>query len=403
MGMLDGIRVLDFTTNAAGPVAAAILTDYGAEVIKVERPITGDDCRGFAPLTADGKSLSHCWFNRGKSSVTVDLKDPEGIEFIKRMIPSVNVIIESFRPGIMKQFGLDYESVVSLRPDIIYVSVSAFGQTGPYAKRPGYDIIAQAMSGIMSVTGEADGPPMKSGFVLGDLVGALNAFAATMTALYHWKATGVGQYVDVSLVHSLVYLNSTLERCNVGEMAMRQGNHHPTLAPYGLFNGKNGQSIIIACVANRLFASLCDLMGKPELKDDPRFVTLKERCKHQKELIVYIEDWLKNFDNIEDAAKLLTDAGIPCCKVYNNRDVIADEHFRSNGWLVEAPVADDVSSLKTYITRGPNARFSKEPGRIHKAPTLGEHNYEIMETYGYSKEEIERLQAKWAENVRRKE
>lgn len=395
MGMLKGIRVLDFTTNAAGPAAGGLMADYGAEVIKIERPVTGDDCRTFPPIV-DGNSLCQCWFNRGKDSVTVDLTDPEGLDFIKRMLPDTNIILESYRPGTMKRFGLDYESVCALRPDIIYVSVSAFGQTGPYSDRPGYDIIAQAMSGVMSITGEAGGPPIKSGLALGDLVGGLNAFASAMTALYYWKETGIGQHVDISLVHSLIWLNGSVERCNVGQCATRQGNHHPTLTPYGLFNGKNGQSIIIAAVGKKIWESLCDVMGRPELKQDPKFATLNSRTQNQKELIGYIEQWLSGFDDIEVPLAQLGKAGVPSCKVFDNNDVFHDPHFRGNRWLIEAPVMAAISSMDTFVCRGPNAGFSREPGTFRRADALGEHNAEVMEKYGYSQAEIDRLQSKWA-------
>ena len=155
---LEGIRVLDFTTMAAGPTAGAMMADYGAEVIKIERPVRGEDGRKFPPMV-DGESLSHCWFNRGKKSLAVDLTDPEGLEVVKKLLPTANVILENFRPGTMKKYGLDYESVRAVKKDIVYASLTTFGQTGKYVSKPGYDIIAQAMSGIMSVTGEADGAP----------------------------------------------------------------------------------------------------------------------------------------------------------------------------------------------------------------------------------------------------
>lgn len=399
MGMLDGIRVLDFTTNAAGPTAGGMMADYGADVIKIERPVVGDDCRTF-PSIVDGQSLCHCWFNRGKASVTVNLTDPEGIEFVKKLIPDANILLESYRPGVMKRFGLDYESVSKLRPDVIYVSISAFGQNGPLSRKPGYDIIAQAMSGVMSITGEAGGPPMKSGLTLGDYFGGMNAFASAMTALYYWKTTGIGQHVDISLVHGLIWLNAALERGNVGQCATRQGNHHPTLAPYGLFNGKNGQSIIIAAVSKKIWENLCDVIDHPKWKHDPKFEALSSRAKNQKELITVIEQWLQQFDNIEDALALLDKAGIPCCKVYDNNDVYHDPNYRKNKWLIEAPVVPSITSMKKFVCRGPNATFSKEPGEFRRADDLGEHNYEVMSKYGYSKEEIDRLQAKWAGKVK---
>ena len=396
MGMLDGICVLDFTMNVAGPTAAMTMADYGATVIKVERPVGGDDARAFAPII-DGQSLTYGWLNHGKSSITVDLTDPEGIALIKKILPKVNVVIESYRPGIMERFGLDYESVCEIRPDIVYVSVSAFGQKGPYAKRPGYDLIAQAMSGVMSLTGEADGPPMKSGLTLGDMVGGINAFAAAMTALFHWKCTGVGQHVDVALVHGMIWMNTALEHGNLGRCSTRQGNHHPTLCPYGLFEGKGDQSIIIAAANKKTWESLCDVIERPDLKNDPRFEILTTRNQNQKELIPHIEAWLEQFDDISEAAALLEAAGVPCCKVYDNNDVLDEAHFRENKWIIEVPVMPGVTSIDTVVTRGSNALFSKEPGVYKPAPALGEHNHKVLEHFGIDAAEIDRLQEKWTQ------
>lgn len=313
---LEGIRVLDFTTMAAGPTAAAMLADYGAEVIKIERPGRGEDGRKFPPMV-DGESLTYCWFNRGKKSLAVDMKDPEGLELVKKLIPTAQVILENFRPGTMKKFGLDYESVCKVKPDMVYVSLTTYGQTGRLISKPGYDIIAQAMSGIMSVTGEADGAPQKSGIPLGDMVGALNMFASTMTALYHWKDTGEGQYVDVSLLRSLLYMNTPLIHCNLGKerMSKRQGNHHPTMCPYGVFHCKDGD-IVMAASGKRIWDSLCDLMGRPEWKEDPEYQEVGDRARHQKVLIPLFNEWLTNsFSGQDEALAALDAAGIPCCKV----------------------------------------------------------------------------------------
>ena len=203
-GMLDGIKVLDFTTNAAGPTAGGMMTDYGAYVVKIERPKTGADERTFGVQVEGGKSLLCAWFNRGKKSVTMDLKDPEAIAIIKRMVVDFDVLIENNRPGVMKKLGLDYETLHAINPRLVYCSLSAFGQTGPYAKKPGYDILAQAMSGMMDVTGEKNGPPMKHGTTLGDYFGGVNAYASIVTALIYQQRTGIGQHIDVSLLQGLI-------------------------------------------------------------------------------------------------------------------------------------------------------------------------------------------------------
>jgi len=394
MEMLEGLRVLDFSNNAAGPVAASMLADYGARVIKIERPGRGDDCRAFPPFL-DGKSLAHGWFNRGKRSVTIDLTDNDGLAVVKRMIADADVLVESFRPGVMERMGLGYSEASAISPDIIYCSVSAFGQTGPYSRLPGYDIIAQAMSGIMNITGEADGPPMKSGVALGDLFGGVNAYGAILTALYHRKRTGEGQHIDVSLLQGLIWMNTTLEKVNEGSIAMRQGNHHTILCPYGLFRGANGQSVVIAAANDKLWRKLCEAMRRPDLADNNRFLTVRDRVNNQRELISEIEGWLGSFRDVREAAQLLNEHGVPSAKVYTNEDVAKDAHVLENGWLVEMPPADGVTSREKILTRGVNARFSKRPGSIKMAPELGEANREILRKHGLSDEQIEELQARW--------
>lgn len=392
---LEGIRVLDFTTMAAGPTAAAMLADYGAEVIKIERPGRGEDGRKFPPMV-DGESLTYCWFNRGKKSLAVDMKDPEGLELVKKLIPTAQVILENFRPGTMKKFGLDYESVCKVKPDMVYVSLTTYGQTGRLISKPGYDIIAQAMSGIMSVTCEADGAPQKSGIPLGDMVGALNMFASTMTALYHWKDTGEGQYVDVSLLRSLLYMNTPLIHCNLGKerMSKRQGNHHPTMCPYGVFHCKDGD-IVMAASGKRIWDSLCDLMGRPEWKEDPEYQEVGDRARHQKVLIPLFNEWLTNsFSGQDEALAALDAAGIPCCKVQDEYQAWSNKDFRENGWISEAPTMPDMK-MKTFYTRTGNCSMSKTAPEFKRAPLLGEQNVELFKELGYSEEKIKELEERW--------
>lgn len=394
--VLEGIRILDFTTMAAGPTAGAMFADYGAEVIKVERPGRGEDGRKFPPMI-DGESLTYCWFNRGKKSLTVDLTDPDGLEAVKKLLPTVNIIIENFRPGVMKKYGLDYESVCRVKPDIVYGSLTTYGQTGKYIHKPGYDIVAQAMSGFMSITGEADGAPQKHGAPLGDIIGGVNLFTSVMTALYHWRDTGEGQFVDVSLLRSLIYMNTPLIHCNFGpeRMSRRQGNHHPTMCPYGLFQCKGGD-IIIAAAGKRVWESLCDLMGRPEMKEDPDYLEVTDRARNQKILIPMINQWLQEtFEGPEDALATLDTAGIPSCKVYDQYQVWSDEEYNANGWIIETPTLPDMPSMPTYRDRGPNCSMSRTPAEFTRAPMLGEHTAELMREAGYTDEKIEEILARW--------
>lgn len=393
-GALEGIKVLDFTTNAAGPVSGGMLADYGAEVIKIERPGTGADERNFGVQVEPGKSVLCSWLNRGKKSVTLDLRDPEAIALILKMAPDFDVLIENSRPGVMDRLGLGYEKLREINPKLIYCSVTAFGQHGPYAKKPGYDLIAQAMSGMMDITGEKNGPPMKHGTALGDYFAGCNAFSAIVTALVYQQRTGLGQHVDVSLLQGMIHLNSTVDYLNIDQFIRRTGNHMPTLCPYGLFRGKNDQSIIIGAVNPKMWKNLCDVMGQPALAENPRYDTLQKRVRVQDEVIAIIETWLQGFDDINGALDLIDSAGVPCCKVYTNKDVLADPHVRDQNFFVEVATPSDVTR-ETYLARNCNAKLSETPGVIKPGPALGEHNHEVLERYGLTSKEVDTLLAKW--------
>lgn len=393
-GMLEGIKVVDFTVNAAGPTACGMLADYGATVIKVEKPGMGADERGFAPLV-NGKSIPAAWMNRGKKSVVLDLKDPKAIEIAKKLCKDADVVVEANRPGVMKKLGLDYDTIRAINPSVVYCSITAFGQEGPYCRRGGYDILAQAMSGMMDITGEKDGPPIKHGTALGDYFGGVNAFGCIVTALLYKERTGIGQHIDVSLLQGLIYLNSTIDFMNFGKCITRMGNHHSGLCPYGLFQGNNGESIMLGAPAPKMWTRLCEVIGRPELSDDERFNTVGKRVAIMDEVIDIIETWLKTFDHVEEAAKLLDDAGVPCCKVYTNKDVWNDVHINDQAYLVDVE-APDGYGIDSFRTRNVIAKFSEAPGVIKKAPTPGQHNYEILGALGMTKEEIDEMEAGWA-------
>ena len=393
--MLEGVRVLDFSSNAAGPTCAAMLADYGAEVVKIERPVTGNDERAYGIQVDGGVSLLGAWLNRGKKSVTLNLKDPEAIKLIKQMVKEFDVLVESGRPGVMKKLGLDFETIHAINPKLVYCSVSAFGQDGPYSRKPGYDIIAQAMSGLMDITGEKNGPPMKSGTTLSDYVGGINAFGSVLAALRYAEHTGIGQHVDVSLLMSMIYLNGAVEYLNIGISPQRSGNHHNTLAPYGLFVGNKGQSLIIAVISPKLWAKLCQVMGMPELENDPRFDTLNHRRENRDELVKIIEDWLKTYDDIGIVEDMLDKEGIPSCKVYTSEDVLNDEHIKQQQYITNIPVPDNVTTRSEFFARNCLAKFSQTPGKVKKAPYVGQNNYEIFARYGMDKDAVDTMEKKW--------
>ncbi|HBR09008.1 MAG TPA: carnitine dehydratase [Clostridiales bacterium] len=399
--VFEGIRVIDFSNNLAGPCSASMLTDMGAEVIKIERPVTGDDSRGIAPRV-EGQSLQFIWFNRGKKSVELALNDPESQEILFKMIADADIVLESFRPGTMKKYNLDYASVVKVNPNIIYCSVSACGQTGAYSGKPGFDVIAQGMSGLMDLNGDPDGDPVKAGVTIGDYVGSFNAYSAMVTALYYRQLTGEGQYIDVSLLDGLISCNSTLENAaTLGAKPTRSGRHHSTMAPYGIYRGKNGQSVIVAAFTVSQWTKLCGAMGRPELLDDPRFASVVLRAKNIKDLEMIIEEWLRSFEQIDEAIELMECAGVACCKIRSTYEVANDHVLWDCGSLVEIPTQPSFKELKAIKARGPWIKYSKTPAEMLRAPDLGEHNYEILGKYGWSKEKIDEKEAAWSSGFKK--
>lgn len=394
--MLSGIKVLDFTNNLAGPGAAAMLADHGADVIHIEKPVTGDDCRKFPPLV-DGESLSSASVNRGKKSVVLNLKDPVSINIIRNMIADMDVLIESSRPGVMARLGLDYESVRRIKPDLIYCSVSAFGQTGPYSRRPGYDIIAQAYSGMLYYTGEPGSAPTKSCAVVGDQVGVLNAYSSIMTALYHRERTGEGQWIDVSLARGLLWLNSSFGFKYVGQKRQKMGNHDGQLCPYGIFKGRQDYAVIGA-VSDGTWAALCRIMERPDLILDPRFSDNAERVKNQAAVIELVESWLQSFETIEEPIRMMQTAGVPCIKCYTMEDLEQDPHALECGWIQECAVPDGITSIPTLTCVCGIADFSAEKFEWRQARDLGQDNFEVLQQYGMTREEIEAKQREWTED-----
>lgn len=393
--VFEGVRVIDFTNNVAGPCAAAMLADMGAEVIKIERPVAGDDSRAISPRL-EGQSLQFNWFNRGKKSVELSLKDPEAQEIIKKMIADADVVIESFKPGQMKKFGLDYESVVEVNPQIIYCSVSACGQTGGYAKRPGFDVIAQGMSGFMDMQGDPDGAPVKCGTAIGDYIGVLNAYSAIATALYHKQLTGEGQNIDVALLDGLVSIMSPLENAaNFGAHPTRSGRHHGTMAPYGIYRGVNGQSVIIAAFTPNQWSKLCSAMSMPELETDPRFATSPLRTKNINELEAVIEAWLAKFENIDDAIALIDASGAACCKIKSLYEVANDPVLAERGTITDLPLPESFKEHRSIKARGPWIKYSKTPAVMTCAPDLGQHNTEILTKYGWDQAKIDAKHDEW--------
>lgn len=390
----ENLKVLDVTNNYAGPMAGAALADYGAEVWHIEKPVLGDDNRFFPPMV-DGISINYGVSNRGKKSVVLDLKDPRGVEAFKKLAAKADVLLESYRPGVMKKLGLSYDDLKELNPRLIYCSISAYGQTGPYASRPGYDVIAQAVSGMMEMTGESDGMPNKIGTAIGDWIGALNAFGCIGTALYYRSITGQGQHIDISLARSLMWMAAKLDHGITGQVTTRSGNHHTNLAPYGIFKGNNNETIVIGILSAKLWEIFCNLIKKPELINDGRFCDNAQRVANRMLLVDIIEAWLRTFEHVSEAEALLMKAGIPCSKIYNMLDIDKDPHFNECGWIENMPMPEGMTSVRTRRFPSNPFEFSAFSADYRPAPALGEHNHEVLEPLGFSAEEIDAMEAEW--------
>jgi CoA:oxalate CoA-transferase len=391
MGSLfEGIKVLDFTNNLAGPVVTLMLATFGAEVIKIEKPGKGDDSRGFG-TKFEGESVFFLGHNRGKKSVALEMKKPEAMEIIRRLVAQTDVVVESFRPGVMARLGLGFDDLKKINPKIIMCSVSAFGQTGPYSKLAGYDIIAQGMSGIMDVTGESDGPPMKVGPSIGDYVTGLNAFGAISAALYYRAVTGKGQAIDTGLVDCLIAANDYAEYAFNGFPVKRSGNHHGLFAPYGVYNGTGG-NIVIGILNQKLWNDFCEVIGQPQMIDNPKYDDPGKRRQELPEVIAVIEAWLKKFPDIDEPSRILKEKGIPCTKVNSLKDLMTDPQILHRQMVVDMEVP--YISTGKIKTKGIQIKFSETPGEIGIPPRVGEHQADVLQSIGYTDKDIAELKRK---------
>lgn len=391
-GAMTGVRVLDLTRVLAGPFCTMMLADMGAEVIKIEIPGRGDDTRSFGPFI-NGESAYYINLNRNKKGVTLNLKDPEGKEMFLGLVKKADVVIENFRPGTMEKLGLGYEVLSQVNPRIVYGCVSGFGHYGPYKDRAGYDIIGQAMGGLMSTTGWPGGEPTRTGTAMADVLAGLSVTIGILASLRSREITGKGQKVDISLVDSVV---ASLEIINQiylveGKNPQRIGNRYESVYPYDSFTAKDG-SFVIACGNDKLWTKLCDVMGTPELLLDERFKSNYDRVQHHVDLKPLIESWTKT-KTIDEAVEILLAAGIPAAPINTIDRVVKDPHIAKAREMfvdIEHPKAG-----KIKIT-GSHLKLSDTKVNINRpAPLLGEHNQEIYQKYlGVSEEKLKELAEK---------
>ena len=396
--LFEGIKVLDFSANFAGPDGTAMLADFGAEVIQIERPGRGDDCRHMPPFDENGSSIWFWWNSRGKKSVEIDMADPEGQALLHEMVKDADVIVETNRPGVMKKLNMDYETVSKIKPDIIYCAVTGFGQYGPMSSYACYDAIAQARSGLVDLTGPVDGVPYRNGTGIGDITSSFNLAFAVSAALFHRERTGEGQFIDISMCEALMSMNVFVEPCDASAFKdyTRAGNHTVSLTPYGIYEGKDGQMLMICTANNNQWLTLCDIMGLPQYKDDPETATIQARATNLPKVLDIVQGWLKTFDDINDAANIMIKHSIACAKVAKTRELLTDEHLLARGSIIDLPTPPSVAAKgrQTVKARGPWIKMNNSPAEMKAGTDLGQDNMEYMTKY-MSAEKAEALQAKW--------
>lgn len=397
---LSHIRVLDLSRILAGPWASQNLADLGAEVIKIERPGSGDDTRDWGPPflkdktgTETHESAYFLSVNRGKKSVTLDISKPEGQKVARDLASKSDVVIENYKVGGLKKYGLAYDDLKSINPKIIYCSITGFGQTGPHAQRPGYDFIFQGMGGLMSITGERDGEPgggpQKVGIAITDVLAGMYASLAIAAAIAHRERNGQGQYIDLALLDTIVAFgaNQILNYFTSGEVPRRYGNAHANLLPYEVFATADGH-VILAAGNDGQFASFCEAAGRPELAQDGRFRTMPDRIRHRAELIPLVREIMRRRPSRDWIARLEA-ANVPCGPINDYKEVFDDPQVKHRGLKIEMshPLAGTTSGIASPM------RFSETPVTYDlPPPMLGQHTQEVLKGVLAMKDaEIERL------------
>ena len=382
---LAGLKVLDLSRILAGPYATQLFADLGADVVKVENPDGGDDTRRWGPpftSKADGGRGDAAYFsacNRNKRSITVDFASKAGADLLRDLAKTADIIVENFRPGGLQKYGLDYASIAAINPGIIYCSITGFGQTGPYANRPGYDFLIQGMGGLMSITGQPDGSPgagpVKVGVAVCDLFTGLFTANAALAALAYRNRTGKGQHIDCALLDSQVAMlaNQSANWLNAEFCPTRMGNHHPSVVPYTVYKAADG-FVIVACGNDKQFIRLTAALGVPEMADDAAFMTNEARIKNRDRLDLELGKAIADFDR-ETVITLLEKAGVSCGPINDIAEVFDDPQVQARGLRIDQQRSDNSPISSTAFP----AKLSETPAHYHSAPPLlGEHNDDVL-------------------------
>ena len=397
---LEGINVLDLTRVLAGPTSTQVLGDLGANIIKIERPVTGDDSRNLGPPYLDKNTknpMESSYFlsvNRNKKSVVIDLTSQEGQELAKKLVKKCDILVENFRAGNLKQYGLDYSSIIKINPNIIYCSITGFGQNGPYAKRGGYDYLVQAMGGIMSITGEEHGNPTKIGVGVSDIITGLYSSIAILSALRFKEETGQGQHLDISLMDSQVsWLSYVAQNYLVsGIIPKRIGNDHPSIVPYQTVKAKNGL-MVLAIANDRQFSNFCKFAKIEHIFKDSKFKTNSSRVKNRNTLNRIINNTIKE-KTINQWVKGLTKVNVPCGPINNIKQVFNDQQVKYRNMIVT--MNHPKAKNKKIKLVGSPMNFSKSKIKYKKSPPLlGEDTSEVLKTFlKLSEKEMKTLKKK---------
>lgn len=374
---LQGIRVLDLSRVLAGPYCTALLADLGAEIIKIEPP-AGDDYRHIGPFK-NGESALFALNNRGKQSLALDLKDPAHLKLAQELAARVDVVVENFRPGVAARLGLGAEALRAANPKLIYCSISGFGQEGPFKDLPAYDLVVQAMSGLMGATGEEGGAPLKTGESIADLIAGLFASWSIMAALVSRNATGQGSTLDVAMYDALFSMLTTSHALHLyaDQLPQRVGNRHPLSTPFGCFATSDGQ-VVIAVLNARQFAGFATLIGRPEIADDPRFASDELRTENEPALRAMIEDWSGKLTT-EQAVAALSGAGLPTAPIWDIAQAASNPHADARGLVSHLP--HPVLGQSPVI--GQPVRFdSVKPVSSTAAPALGGDLQSVLAQFG---------------------
>jgi len=401
MRPLDNIRILDITRALAGPYCTMMLGDLGADVIKVERPGSGDETRGWGPPFVGkpygpypGESAYFIAANRNKRSLTVNIQSAEGQEIVRRLAGISDVLVENYRTGDLDKLGLGYPDLHSLYPKLIYCSISGYGRTGPYSERPGYDAILQAEGGMMSITGPIDGPPSRAGIPIIDITAGMFATTAILAALRARDLTGEGQLVDISLFDSHVALLTNVASNYLvgGNPPRRLGNAHPNLVPYDAFSARDGW-FVVGVANEKQWRLLCEMLGRPDMKDDSRFAANRDRVTNRDVLVAELNQIFSQRD-VNDWLTDLAKAGLPCGRINSLPEVFAHPQAQAREMTLEAEHA----SAGTVRLPGFPYKFSQTPAAIYRPPPLlGEHTEEVLTSLlDYAPESVASLRDKGA-------